>query len=303
VKVGGGGRALAIVLLVSSSVCGPAQTVDRGAITLQPDGGRDAPVQDAPEGTGGIGGYSGSGGGDGGDDPDAAGGTGGSLPDADQPPPDGNLPPPDVSAPPDSPPANMDVGTEPAPELPLVQVSSGSPAASTDLTAQGTVDWRHWGYNSASASNRKRSVAGTITMALTQSTVVGRYIDRPVLFSWADGDPTAAVNQTPDGIVVGDMVGRGFEMRVVGNPARARTVRVYVGVWGARARMAITLAGQSGTIYADSSLTATHPGADRVYTVEFQPAVQSQALVLRWTVDSINQQFGNVTLQAVSVAE
>ena len=35
------------------------------------------------------------------------------------------------------------------------------------------------------------------------------------------------------------------------------------------------------TSYTDTSLTATHPGADRVYTVVFQPAVQSQALVLR----------------------
>ena len=102
---------------------------------------------------------------------------------------------------------------------------------------------------------------------------------------------------------MGDQAGRGFEIRVTGNPARARTVKAHLGVWGARARLTVSLSGQGGTLYTRHTLTADEPGADRIYTIVFQPAVQTQTLVLRWTVDAINLTYGNVTLQAVSVAE
>jgi hypothetical protein len=215
---------------------------------------------------------------------------------------DGYLPAPGDDAAPDSAPPAMDAASD-APELPLVQVSHASPANSNNLTAEGTVDWQHWGFNSPAAVNRLRNGPGHISMTLTQSATVGRYNDRPVRFSWTNGAPNFTVPDTPDGIVVGDVVGRGYEIRVTGDPTRARTVRVYVGVWGARARMNISLSGGTGTLYTDSSLTAQDPGADRAYTVVFQPAVQSQVLILRWTVDVVNRQYGNVTLQAVTLAD
>jgi hypothetical protein len=134
-------------------------------------------------------------------------------------------------------------------------------------------------------------------------TSFGRYSDRPVRFSWSNGTPTTSVTSTPDGIVVGDQVGRGYEIRVAGSPTRPRTVRAYLGVWGARARLTASLSDESDARYIDTTLTAQNPGADRIYTIVFQPTVATQTLVLRWTVDQINQRYGNVTLQAVAVTE
>jgi hypothetical protein len=184
-----------------------------------------------------------------------------------------------------------------------VSVSHAPGVASTDLTDEGTYDWRHWGYNSAAASNRKRFGPASISMSTIGASTLSRYNDRPVRFSWSNGSPTSDVSSTPDGVDLGAQTGRGFEIRVAGSPTRTRTVRAYLGVWGARARLSISLTDDSDPRYQDDTLSAQHPGADRVYTIVFQPAVQTQNLVLRWTVDQLNHSAGNVTLQAVTVSD
>jgi hypothetical protein len=301
-----------VVYLVGCSIsCGPGQVVDRAQIVTDARSGGDADATGGAGGSGGGGGPGGSGG---------AGGSGGS-PDWDASADDGEPGPPrvdagpsldasrDTTAPsdtssPDTAPPPPDASPDTGPTLPFVSVSHASGVAATDLTSAGSYDWRHWGYNAASAANRKRNGPASISMAPIGTLALGRYNDRPVRFSWSDGSPTLSASSTADGIVVGDETGRGFELRVVGDPARMRTIRVHVGAWGARARMSVALSSQAGSpLYAEANLIAGNPGADRIYTIEFQPAVQTQALVLRWTVDVLFTRYGNVTLQAVSVSE
>jgi hypothetical protein len=299
--------ALALLVLCCSAACGPAQTVDRTPVVV--DAAR-LDSRDATGGTGGAGGVGGGGGMGGGGGSGGTGGLGGGggsggsdgSPDPDAPVPDASdsAPDPDGASPDGPPPAD----TAPdAPIQPLVSVSHAPAVASTDLTEQGNYDWRHWGYNSASASNRRRFGPAVIGMSAIGATSFGRYNDRPVRFSWSNGTPTTSVASTADGIVVGDEAGRGYEIRVAGSPTRTRMVRVYLGVWGARARLTASLSDESGARYTDTTLTAQNPGADRIYTIVFQPETESQTLVLRWTVDQINQRYGNVTLQAVTVSE
>jgi hypothetical protein len=301
-----------VVLLCCAAACGPTQAVDRAELAVD---ARDRPDTDRtpdwhPEGgaagAGGMGGSGGSGGsgGMGGDDDGGSGGDGGAEPDPDFEPDA----PVDTSGPePDAAPDTAPDGAPDAAQLPLVSISFGPPPGSTtNLTTEGSTDWRHWGLNSANVSNRKRTGPGIITMSPIPATPLSRYTDRPVRFSWSDGNPTLAASDVPDGIDLGGQNGYGFEIRVVGNPAAPRTIRLYLGVWGARARLTVGLSDQNGTIYTDSTLTARDPGQDRVYTVVFQPASAAQTLVLRWTVDTLDTQFsqyGNVTMQAVSVAE
>jgi hypothetical protein len=287
--------ALVVVLLGCFVSCGPSQTVDRARLDTDALPLRDLGPDPDP-------------------DPDGSVDSDGGVPlDAsdDAAPPDPDAPTP-MDAAPDTPPVDAaspdapfapDVSPDTAPPLPLVAVSHAPGVASTNLTALGTFDWRHWGYNSYATVNRKRNGPNVISMVPIGTTNVARYNDRPVQFAWDDGYPTLDVNSTPDGIVVGDQTGRGFEIRVTGDPGRARTIKAHLGVWGARARLTVSLSGQAGTLYTDDTLTASNPGADRTYTIEFQPAVQTQALVLRWTVDSLSLRYGNVTLQAVSVAQ
>jgi hypothetical protein len=305
-----------VYLLGCSISCGPGQVVDRAQIVTDARTGADPDATGGTGGSGGSGGLDGSGGHAGSGGLGGTGGTpawdGASDGEPGPPPVDASASldaSPDVTAQPDSsspdtasppPDASPDTG----PTLPFVSVSHAPGAGATDLTAAGSYDWRHWGYNASSASNRKRNGPASISMAPIGTLALSRYNDRPVRMSWSDGSPTLSVSSTADGIVVGDETGRGFELRVVGDPTRTRTIRAHVGVWGARARMAVALSTQSGSpLYVDASLTASDPGADRIYIIEFQPAVQTQALVLRWTVDYLFTRYGNVTLQAVTVSE
>jgi hypothetical protein len=185
----------------------------------------------------------------------------------------------------------------------LMQVAHTGGAAVTNLTQAGTLDWVHFGLGGASNSNRKRNAEQLVTMYPISSGSIGRYDDRPVAFSWNDGAPTAAASSVTDGIVVGDVTGRGFEIRALGSPERPRTLKVHVGVWGARAKMAIQLSDGGVLPYMDSSLDASAPGQDRIYTIVFRPRGDGQFLSVRWTIDRINKTYGNVTLQAASLTE
>jgi hypothetical protein len=134
------------------------------------------------------------------------------------------------------------------------------------------------------------------------NTVFG-YDDRPVRFSWSDGTPTAQMASTPDGISNGDEVGRGFELRVQGDVARRRQLKVYWGVWGGRARLVVRLSDDSVPPYVDTTLVAGDPGADRITTIDFRPSQATQTLIVRWTIDTISLMYGNVTLQAAALGE
>jgi hypothetical protein len=308
-----GGAALAVLLLLcGAATCGPAHSVDRAELATEDAGGAG--------GTGGLlrpdatGGRGGSGGLDG---PGDSGGSGGQDASSDLDPGPDSADPPDAgmdgpdpfdASPPDTAPEDAALPADAPPdslplELPLVSVSHAPGVASTNLTVEGSLDWRHWGYRSSAAANRKLNGPGIIGMQVIGTGVVGRYIDRPVLFSWVDGSPSASASNTPDGIVVGDRVGHGFQIEVTGSPTAPRRIKMHVGVWGARARLTASLSDRAGALYTDDTLVASEPGADRIYTVDFQPEVPAQKLVLRWTVDAINRMYGNVTLQAVSAAE
>ena len=120
-------------------------------------------------------------------------------------------------------------------------------------------------------------------------------------FSWTDGTPTGQATSTPQGISNGDETGRGFELRVQGDVARARQVKVYWGVWGGRARMQVRMSDDSVPANVDTTLTAGDPGADRITTIQFRTSQANQTLVVRWTIDTISLEYGNVTLQAATL--
>jgi len=106
----------------------------------------------------------------------------------------------------------------------LVNVTE-APASPVDLTAEGTMDWRHWGLGGA--VDYKAS-AGTYISDVTPvgtGTVTTKFRNM-MSFSWTDGTPTATDTADADGMgVVG--VGNGFTFTVPA-AAAARTLSVYV---------------------------------------------------------------------------
>jgi hypothetical protein len=193
----------------------------------------------------------------------------------------------------------------PAPAAPFVQVSYAAAPSSIDLTASGAIDWAHFGYQSSDAVNRKRGVTPLIGMTLLAGASLDHYDDRPVRFSWTDGTPVDRATNIADGVDVGETEKRGFQLRVEGNTARPRVLELYVGAWNARARLEVRLVrdgANSPVLYMDDSLAATAPGKDRVYRIVFQPAA-GQKLVVSWLLASMEDELGNVTLQAAVLAE
>jgi hypothetical protein len=180
-------------------------------------------------------------------------------------------------------------------------VSHAPAQALTNLTTAGPLDWVHFGQGAATAVNRKTGAPMRITMTTVGANTLFGYDDRPVRFSWTDGTPTGQATSTSRGISNGDETGRGFELRVQGDVARARQVRVYWGVWGGRARMQVRMSDDSVLANVDTTLVAGDPGADRITTIQFRTSQASQALVVRWTIDTISLMYGNVTLQAATL--
>jgi hypothetical protein len=194
----------------------------------------------------------------------------------------------------------------PPPAVPGVEVSFAVAPTNIDLTAAAAIDWVHYGYQNSNAVNRKKSVAPLITMTPIAGASLDHYADRPVRFSWTDGAPVASASNINDGVNVGEAERRGFQLRAEGNPQRARVLELYVGVWAARARMEVRLqrdGGSSRALYSDDSLEAVRPGKDRVYRIRFLPASAAEKLVVTWSLASMAEEYGNVTLQAAVLTE
>ena len=201
--------------------------------------------------------------------------------------------------------AGLEVSVTPEAPGPWLQVSLAPAQPLTDLTAAGNLDWAHFGQGGVTRVNRKLGVVpARITMnTLGEGTVYG-YDNRPIRFAWTDGTPTGQVSTTAAGISVGESPGRGFEIRAEGDVTRARVLRVHVGVWGARAHLWTRLNDdESVPAFTDNSLSAAQSGQDRVYTIRFRPANQGQQLLVRWTLETATQSYGNVTLQAASLSD
>jgi hypothetical protein len=174
---------------------------------------------------------------------------------------------------------------------------------SATLTEIGTADWIHWGHGRADASNRKSGVASRITLSLLGDGPVAGYQDRPVRFSWSDGTPTLSVIDTRFGISTGDRSGRGFRISAAGDPSRRSRLRLFVGAWGARARLIARLSSQDTLLHSDDSLDSATTGRDRMYIITFGPLAQTESVVLDWTVMALNRAYGNVTVQAAALED
>lgn len=173
---------------------------------------------------------------------------------------------------------------------------------SVDLTSEGTIDWIHWGYPTASNVNRKAGLAPQIsTFTKIGADPVQGYSDNHTGYSWSDGTPTAAVTDTHTG-VFSTGVSNGFALAVPADTTR-RTIRVYVGLYGATGTFLAYLSDLSGPTYFDASLSNMYGSTYAVYTVDCAAATAGQTLHLQFSSSKLfDQLYGNVTLQAATLA-
>jgi hypothetical protein len=169
-----------------------------------------------------------------------------------------------------------------------------------NLTAEGMRDWIHWGLTTNNLVNRKAGV----TPQISDFTKIGtnaaeRFTDNYSSFSWSDGTPTAVIGGTTTGVYTFGL-NDGFEITVPADTLM-RTLKVYVGLYGAQGNFQAWLTDLSAPAYTDTTLSNLGNGY-AVYTLTYVAASPGQALVVWYRSSSLfDSDFGNVTLQAATL--
>ena len=179
---------------------------------------------------------------------------------------------------------------------------SNSPA-SVDLTVEGISDWAHWGsYTAASFDHKATGNSQISNFTLIGTNAANRYSDNFTAFSWSDGVPLAVTNGSTTGIdVTGAM--NGFEIRAPADN-NMRTLKIYVGLYGARANFEAFLSDFSGRAFTDTSLSNVFGNRYVVYTIDYAAASPGQRLIVRQTIGSVYDfTYGNVTLEAATLVQ
>ena len=176
-----------------------------------------------------------------------------------------------------------------------------TPSGTQQLTTQGTLDWAHWGLNSASSFDHKNAA----TQQISNYTLVGlgpvnQYTDNPVGFTWTAGTPTDSATNTTTGIYVAAL-NSGFRLTVPADTS-LHTLQVYVGVWSAQGTVVAHLSDGSAPDYTDSTLNNTTDTSIGVYTFNYRAAASAQTLTITFTTTQQYNGFGNVTLQAATLS-
>src|SRR5206468_11850116 len=120
--------------------------------------------------------------------------------------------------------------------------------AAVNLTAEGPLDWVHWGLYTETSLDRKVNVVPQISdfsLAFPHGFPGSAYqfSDNWGSYSWIDGTPNAIVADTTTGVyTVG--LGRGFEFSVPAG-TEVQTLKVYVGVFGASGTLQASLSDNS----------------------------------------------------------
>jgi hypothetical protein len=206
---------------------------------------------------------------------------------------------------------HQDAASESSPIEVFVNGSGGSlvgtlsvPTAlpvSVNLTSEGSHDWAHWGLATNNVFNHKAGVVQQISdFAKIGTNAVELYADNYTGFGWSDGTPTAVANNASRG-VFSTGVTNGFELTVPADPT-PRTLKIYVGLYGAQGNFQAWLSDFSGKAYTETSLSNYFDNAYGVYTLTYAAAASGQTLHVRYrSLNLFDQDFGNVTLQAATL--
>jgi len=177
--------------------------------------------------------------------------------------------------------------------------------AVVNLSAAGSLDWVHWGLYTDTSLDRKANVASQIsdfTLAFPTNFpgFAYQFSDNWNGYSWSDGTPDPSVTDTTTGVyAVGP--GHGFRFSVTAG-TEVKTLKAYVGTYGASGKFEASLSDNSAVPYTDSSLTNVSNGPGGVYTITFAGRSPGAVLNIKWTVEFMEDPtYGNVTLQSAAL--
>lgn len=185
--------------------------------------------------------------------------------------------------------------------------SVATPPANLNLTAEGTLDWVHWGLASPASLDRKAGVSPLIPdvqlLNATTTNLLG-YADNLTGYAWTDGTPTVAATGSTTGIFLYNTnhPPGAFQLTVTATNT-LRRLKVYVGLYSNHAQMDAWLSDWSAVSYSDSSLASEYDNGYAVYTFIYASTNAGTTLNVRWSPAVVLDPFyGNVTWQAATLS-
>src|SRR5262249_54301162 len=161
-------------------------------------------------------------------------------------------------------------------------VAAVTTGADVDLTGEGLADWTHWGRLAATTVDRKAGVVPQIgNFSLVGTEPAYQYADNYNGYSWTDGTPARSATNTPTGVYVAGR-GNGFQLTVPADPS-LKTLRLYVGTYGAQGRLRAYVSDFTAPLYMDESLENFGNGPGVVYTLNYSTASPGQTLIVNYS--------------------
>jgi len=176
------------------------------------------------------------------------------------------------------------------------------PAANVDLTAEGSSDWAHWGPASTASFDHKAGIPQQISNLTTIGTNLTQGLeDYAAEFSWSDGTLTGRAGTTRTGVAIHGS-NNGFRIMAPADTS-ARTLKVYVGLYGAEGRFRAYLSDQSAPTYTDTSLSSIYGDPPAAYILDYRAASAGQTLIVEYTAETLfDADYGYVSLQAATLS-
>ena len=189
-----------------------------------------------------------------------------------------------------------------APVTPTLSVVFASASNTLDLTAEGTLDWVHWGYPDTLGIARKAGVLNPLIGGLSG-------VNAPVLhdysngttFSWTDGNAPYVAEQTQNYLYI-NKPDSGIDLPIAADTT-LRTLRVYVDVFSGDGTLNVSLSDASVAPYS-KTLTAPQDVSlrDKVKIV-YSAGKPGQTLHFNWVLSDAGtgSSGGNITLAAATL--
>ena len=179
----------------------------------------------------------------------------------------------------------VDGGGDGGGAAPLLTWTRNVPAATADLTAEGPLDWAHWGAN-GSAPNRKAGVTSLISdFTNNGSPSISPSTNNPTSFSWSDGSPQMSNSGTTSHVYFKGEANVTVTLTVA-TAASKRTSFFYLCLNRTRARFDIDFT--DGSMAPTSEELEKNDGAMCVrYDVDYSSPNAAARLRVRWTMLTI----------------
>jgi hypothetical protein len=174
------------------------------------------------------------------------------------------------------------------------------PPTVVDLSAEGTLDWIHWGLTSSNSVDRNADVLPLITNYTRIGTnSLQQVADSTTTWIWTNGSPNLNNSGSASGIfVIGRSNGFGLAIPASTHP---RKLKLYGGLYGEQIRFRAYLSDFSAPAYY-GTLANAYDTVDGMFTVQFASASPGQMLMVRLESQVLfDPVFGNLRLMSATL--